>query len=121
MKSFVHVLGEYGYLVSILAQGPTKCMAICSIGVPRRLDILICPNEEYAYALLYFTGSQQFNIAFRQHALEMGYTMNEHGMKAVRANVFAVPYMDREEDIFDFLGLQYVAPEERINGKIVRK
>ena len=121
MKSFVYVLKEEGYLVSVLAQGPTKCMAICSIGVPRRLDILICPNEEYAYALLYFTGSQQFNIAFRQHALEMGYTMNEHGMKAVRANVFAVPYMDREEDIFDFLGLQYVAPKDRINGKIVRK
>ena len=47
--------------------------------------------------------------------------MNEHGMKAVRASIAAVPYMDREEDIFDFLGLQYVAPEERINGKIVRK
>ena len=121
MKSFVHVLGEYGYLVSILAQGPTKCMAISSVGVPRRLDILICPNEEYAYALLYFTGSQQFNIAFRQHALEMGYTMNEHGMKAVRASIAAVPYMDREEDIFDFLGLQYVSPKDRINGKIVRK
>lgn len=121
MKSFVDALGEYGYLVSILAQGPTKCMAICSIGVPRRLDILICPNEEYAYALLYFTGSQQFNIAFRQHALEMGYTMNEHGMKAVRADVPAVPYMDREEDIFDFLGLCYVSPKDRINGKIVQK
>ena len=121
MKSFVHVLKEEGYLVSVLAQGATKCMGISSVGVPRRLDILICPNEEYAYALLYFTGSQQFNIAFRQHALEMGYTMNEHGMKAVRASIAAVPYMDREEDIFDFLGLQYVAPEERINGKIVRK
>lgn len=121
MKSFVDVLGEYGYLVSILAQGPTKCMAISSVGVPRRLDILICPNEEYAYALLYFTGSQQFNIAFRHHALEMGYTMNEHGMKAVRADVPAVPYMDREEDIFDFLGLCYVSPKDRINGKIVRK
>jgi DNA polymerase beta len=121
IASFVDALGEYGYLVSILAQGATKCMAICSIGTPRRLDILVTPENEYAYALLYFTGSQQFNIAFRQHALEMGYTMNEHGMKAIRANVVAVPYIDREEDIFDFLGLRYVAPEERINGQIVRK
>jgi DNA polymerase/3'-5' exonuclease PolX len=121
MKSFVNVLGEYGYLLTILAQGPTKCMAISSIGMPRRLDILICPIEEYAYALLYFTGSQQFNIAFRHHALEMGYTMNEHGMKAVHADVPAVPYMDKEEDIFNFLGLRYVKPEDRINGKIVRK
>ena len=121
MKSFVDVLKEEGYLVSVLAQGPTKCMAISSVGVPRRLDILVCPEQEYAYALLYFTGSQQFNIAFRQHALEMGYTMNEHGMKVVRADIPAVPYMDTEKDIFDFLGLRYVAPEERITGKIMRK
>ena len=121
MKSFVDVLKEEGYLVSVLAQGPTKCMAISSVGVPRRLDILVCPEQEYAYALLYFTGSQQFNIAFRQHALEMGYTMNEHGMKVVRADIPAVPYMDTEKDIFDFLGLRYVSPEERITGQIVRK
>jgi DNA polymerase beta len=121
IASFVDALGEYGYLVSILAQGATKCMAICSIGTPRRLDILVTPENEYAYALLYFTGSQQFNIAFRQHALEMGYTMNEHGMKAIRLNVPDVPYMDTETDIFDFLGLRYVAPKDRINGKIVRK
>jgi len=121
IASFVDALGEYGYLVSILAQGATKCMAICSIGVPRRLDILITPENEYAYALLYFTGSQQFNIAFRQHALEMGYTMNEHGMKAIRSNVPDVPYMNTETDIFDFLGLRYVAPKDRMNGQIVRK
>ena len=121
ITSFVDALGEYGYLVSILAQGATKCMAICSIGTPRRLDILVTPENEYAYALLYFTGSQQFNIAFRQHALEMGYTMNEHGMKAIRANVPDVPYMNMETDIFDFLGLCYVAPKDRINGQIVRK
>jgi len=28
-----------------------------------------------------------------------------------------VPFMAREQDIFEFLGLQYIQPEERVDGK----
>jgi len=119
MKSLIHTLGEYGYLSYILAQGDKKCMAISSLGIARRIDILITPDEEYAYAILYFTGSQQFNVAFRQHALQMGYTLNEHGMKPVAAAI-KVPYMKTEQDIFAFLGLIYVAPEDRVDHKQIQ-
>lgn len=113
MMAVVAALG--GYLVEILALGKNKCMAICSLGIPRRLDILIAPEEEYAYSLLYFTGSQQFNIAFRGYANACGYTMNEHGMTPL-GNDMKPPIMKTEQDIFQFLGLQYVPPHLRVDG-----
>ena len=106
------------YIIEVLAQGPKKCMAICKIGdksVARRLDLLLTPAEEYPYALLYFTGSDKFNVAFRGHALEQGYTLNEHTMKAV-GEASAPPQMTDEKDIFAFLKLKYIPPNERVDA-----
>jgi len=116
IKKIVEALGETGYLLEILALGKNKCMAICSIGTPRRLDILVTPEKEYAYALLYFTGSQDFNVTFRSHALSCGYTLNEHEMKPIGAGK-PVPYMKTEKDIFLFLNLSYVEPRHRSTAK----
>jgi DNA polymerase/3'-5' exonuclease PolX len=109
------------YIIEILAQGPKKCMAICKIGPgskARRLDLLLTPANEYAYALLYFTGSDKFNVAFRAHALQEGYTLNEHTMKAVDGTkpelAQAQTSMEKEEDIFAFLKLKYIPPTERV-------
>jgi DNA polymerase/3'-5' exonuclease PolX len=107
------------YIIEILAQGPKKCMAICKIGSKaRRLDLLLTPANEYAYALLYFTGSDKFNVAFRAHALQEGYTLNEHTMKAVDGTkpelAQAQTSMEKEEDIFAFLKLKYIPPTERV-------
>jgi len=120
MRVFIHTLKDYDYIIHVLAQGNKKCMAISSVGIPRRLDILIASEEEYPYAILYFTGSQKFNVAFRQHALQMGYTLNEHGMKSADAFIRPVPYMKSEQDIFAFLGLAYIKPEDRVDHRQIR-
>jgi DNA polymerase/3'-5' exonuclease PolX len=49
--------------------------------------------------------------------LEKGYTLNEHTLKPVKEGVPSVPPMKTEEDIFAFLGLEYVEPEQRIGEK----
>lgn len=105
---------EAGYIIGILAQGPTKCLAICQLpdGKTRRLDLLMIPRNQYAYALLYFTGSDQFNVAMRRYALEKGYTMNEYTMKPTK-DMPEAPRMLKEQDIFRFLGLKYIIPTER--------
>jgi DNA polymerase beta len=117
-NEYVASLEAAGYITDILALGDKKCMAICCIqpGKYRRLDLLITPESEYAYAILYFTGSDKFNIAFRQHALNRGYTLNEHALTPLRADVSIAPFMKTEKDIFAFLGLKYVAPENRVDG-----
>jgi DNA polymerase/3'-5' exonuclease PolX len=113
---YVQHLKDIGYLEQILALGEHKCMAICRLSNPqskaRRLDLLMTPDEEYACALLYFTGSDKFNVAFRQHALQRGYTLNEHRL-APLVNTTNPPPFQEEADLFRFLGLQYTAPQER--------
>lgn len=113
---FCQKLQDAEYMKDILALGPKKCMGVCQLrgSTPaRRIDLLMTPKDEYAYAELYFTGSEKFNIAMRQHALDRGYTMNEHGMKPVKEGVPVPPTMKTEKDIFKFLDYPYVAPTKR--------
>ena len=115
---YVDRLSRSGYVVDKLVSGPKKWMGYVRIGSgpARRLDLLLTPPEEYAYAILYFTGSDKFNIAFRRHCLDKGYTLNEHGMKPTGAAV-APSAMATEEDIFAFVGLKFVNPTERVDGR----
>lgn len=109
-------LKKKGYIVDTLAQGPKKFLGYVKVNdsaKPRRLDLLMSPPSEFAYAILYFTGSQNFNVAFRRHAQDKGYTINEHTMKPTKEGVPEVPAMRTEKDIFDFLGLEYVKPQDR--------
>lgn len=119
---FVQHLVDEGYIKEILALGDHKCMAICRFKdhPARRLDLLVTPDEKYAYSLLYFTGSDRFNVAFRQHVQEKGYTLNEHRMAPLYSSTPQPPYMKNEEDIFDFLGLEYTEPTDRIDASSLR-
>jgi DNA polymerase/3'-5' exonuclease PolX len=109
---------DKGYMVEVLAEGNKKVLGICSIGNGkfRRIDLIVTPENEYAYQILYFTGSMKFNVAMRAWALEHGYTMNEHGMKPTKGGA-AAPPMKTEEDIFAFLGLLYIPPFERVDKR----
>lgn len=116
----IEMLKDTDYIVDALAQGPKKFLGYVRLDAEakaRRLDLLMTPQEEFAYAILYFTGSQNFNVAFRRYVLDKGYTINEHIMKPMKEGVKEVPPMKSEEDIFAFLGLQYVKPEDREGEK----
>ena len=127
LAAYVEQMKKAGYIEEVLALGEHKCMAICRLQGPkglqkaRRLDLLLTPEEEYAYAILYFTGSDQFNVAFRNHSLQMGYTLNEHRLTPLTEDKPQPPPMKKEDDIFRFLGLRYIAPEERINKDQILK
>ena len=128
---FVVELFENGYILDTLASGKKKWMGYVSKGPrskPRRLDILLTSPKEYPYALLYFTGSDKFNVALRKYVNTKGYTINEHEMiplKTLESSTEKIeipPIMEKEKDIFTFLGLEYVKPENRINyEKIIPK
>lgn len=117
-------LAADGYVTDVLGKGDKKFMGYARLPTaapdapPRRLDLLLTPREEYPYAVLYFTGSDRFNVAMRQRALDLGYTLNEHGMKPVRPDAAdappAPPRMEDERDIFRFLGMEYREPSERV-------
>lgn len=110
----VDTLEQSGYMIETLAKGPKKCMGIGRLDKKpaRRVDLLLTPASEYAFAILYFTGSDKFNVAMRRWALTRGLSLNEHGFKVV-GDVAVPPALDSEEAIFKYLGLQYVSPKER--------
>jgi len=120
MEDIVHHLNDKGYLLEILALGKQKCMAICSLGIPRRLDIMVVRKKEYPFARLYFTGPQEFNIAMRQHALDQGYTMNEHGITSLQQGPVQTVFQS-EKEIFAFLGLEYTPPRHRTGQLFLAK
>jgi DNA polymerase/3'-5' exonuclease PolX len=118
-----YLMGGVEYIHEILAVGPKKFMGVGRVSKKkpaRRIDILLTPEEEYPFAVLYFTGSDKFNVGMRRGALELGYTMNEHGLQKTKAGA-APPGMADEKDIFNFLGYAYVPPEKRIDEHSLRK
>lgn len=114
LLSFVNNLKEMGYVIEILALGKHKFMGICKIGrnPARRVDILIAPKKEYYYSLLYFTGSAEFNVGFRNYVkATFGVSLSEHGLKGLGSK--SAPVITSERDIFNYFKIPYLKPEDR--------
>lgn len=109
-----NILIDNKIMLGVLAEGQYKILSIVKIdGYPaRRLDILMVEPDEYALSLMYFTGSKNFNKIVRQRALELGYTMNEHRLLRSVDGV-EIKGFKTEEEIFNYLKMDYVSPEER--------
>ena len=114
LATYVEKLKARGYIREVLAQGDHKCLAVAALpGRPaRRLDLLVTPPAEFPFAVLYFTGSDGFNVAMRAHALTRGFTLNEHALTQVSTGK-TVGGIKTEQDIFKALKLQWREPEER--------
>ena len=117
-NGFIDNLKDSGYLVEDLAKGAKKYMGLGKgIDSPykRRIDIMYTKPEEYPFAVLYFTGSCEFNQRQRATALKMGYTMNEYSIKHTDTMIKVDKLFQNEKDIFDFLGYDYLDPDKRID------
>jgi len=112
-KTFIEALEKEGYLYETLAKGTKKYNGMGKLPnclTFRRIDIMITKPEEYPFAILYFTGSKDFNTLMRQHALDKGYTMNEYSLKHVEDKSVVDHVFKIEKDIFDYLEYPYVEP-----------
>ncbi len=123
-KKFIDLLEEQGIILHRLTDGKSKVMVIGKLGEypARRLDFLYTSPEEYPFAVLYFTGSKGFNTAMRQRALDLGYSLNEHGIHELKqgskGNKVNIQFK-KEDDIFDFLNMEFKEPNERIDGRSI--
>lgn len=114
IKNIVEKLREDKYLHDDLALGAHKYLGVCKLKRHkhyRRIDILYATKEVWAFSVMYFTGSADFNIIVRKVALEKGLSMSEYGFK--KDNELLNLELYTEEDIFKYLGLEYVPPEKR--------
>lgn len=100
---------------SILALGETKSSVRLIGGM--QADLRIVPENQFGFALCYFTGSKEHNIKIRQRSLKKGWSLSEYGLQAVKKKgpFDQVNKKVTEEDIYKALGLSYISPELREN------
>lgn len=130
MNKIYNKLVEEGYIVKDdwFSKGEKKLMAVSKLGidnVARHLDIFIYSLDEFPFALLYSTGSGEFNVNMRNYARSKGYSLSDKGIlegnnkgdhvkKEKYLELIGKEKVDCEEDIFKFFGLEYMEPKDRL-------
>lgn len=77
----------------------------------KRVDVRFSRPSQFGSMLLYLTGSKAFNIRMRERAIARGWKLNEYGIEDRLTG--ALREFSTEEEIFSFLGLDYIVPELR--------
>lgn len=99
---------------SIIACGDTKASVRLDNGL--QCDLRAVANDEFPFALLYFSGSKEHNVAIRSRALKQGLSLNEYAFQPHGANApTKLPVVHEEADIYRALKLDYIPPEIREN------
>ena len=109
-----HVLTFPG-IMEVLAKGDNKVSFRLRSGL--QVDVRLLARDSFGAAMQYFTGSKNHNVALRQRALKMGYTLNEYGLAELKDDGAAgkIVASKTEEDIYKKLKLAYIPPEMREN------
>jgi DNA polymerase (family 10) len=107
----VQYVAKYPPLMDVIARGDNKISFRLRSGM--QVDVRLLPPESFGAAMQYFTGSKAHNVALRQRALKMGYTLNEYSLADVKTEE---PVAGKtEEEIYAKLKLDYIPPELREN------
>jgi len=103
---------EHPKVHDVLGHGANKASARFGMeGL--QVDVRAIPTESYGAAMQYFTGSKEHNVALRQRAQKLGYTLNEYGLSRLSDGVRVAGAT--EEEVYASLGLPWISPELREN------
>ena len=107
----VEHLVRFPGLTEVIAQGENKISFRMRSGI--QVDVRLLPPESFGAAMQYFTGSKSHNVALRQRALKMGYTLSEYSLAELDGGK---PVAGKsEEEIYAKLNLKFIPPELREN------
>jgi len=107
----VEYVAKYPPLMDVIARGDNKISFRLRSGM--QVDVRLLPPESFGAAMQYFTGSKAHNVALRQRALKMGYTLNEYSLADLKTEKAVAG--KTEEEIYAKLKLDYIPPEMREN------
>ena len=109
-KAIAYV-AQFPPLMDVIASGDNKISFHLRSGM--QVDVRLLPPDSFGAAMQYFTGSKAHNVALRQRALKMGYTLNEYTLATLEGEK---PVAGKtEEEIYAKLNLDYIPPEIREN------
>lgn len=102
-------------VVDVIAKGPTKASIHVANGL--QCDLRAVASAEFPFALAYFTGSKEHNVAIRQRALARGWSLNEYAFTPVpeHAAPAVIPPIHDEAELYRALDLDFIEPELREN------
>ena len=102
-------------VMNVIAKGGTKASVHVANGL--QCDLRAVASREFPFALNYFTGSKEHNVAMRQRALSLGWTLNEYALSQEEGkNGKPIPAIHDETDLYRAMGLDCPDPEMRENG-----
>jgi DNA polymerase (family 10) len=111
MNRFVALPG----VVQVMGRGETKSSIVVErdLGRGRRVimnaDLRVVRDEQFPFALHYFTGCKEHNIAMRARAQQSGLKLNEYELAGPNGCISC----GEEADIFHALELDFIPPELR--------
>jgi DNA polymerase (family 10) len=97
------------HVAEVLMSGSTKTSVRLHAGL--QVDLRVVPAQSWGTALQYFTGSQAHNVALRQRALRLGFSLNEYSLTRL-ADGMELFFRD-EPELYEALDMAYVPPELR--------
>ncbi|MBI1294558.1 DNA polymerase/3'-5' exonuclease PolX [bacterium] len=100
--------------VDVINAGDTKSTIALPSGL--QVDLRVVERKHWGAALCYFTGSQRHNIDLRELAQKQGWSLNEYRLAAQGHPDLPdgeERFFDSEEELYNFLGLDWVPPEMR--------
>ncbi len=97
----------------VLARGPTKAAIRLKSGL--QVDLRVVGKDQWGAALLYFTGSKDFNIYLRKLALKKSWTLNEYALTEIATKDIISSRTER--GILKKLGLKWIKPKDREDRK----
>jgi DNA polymerase (family 10) len=100
------------FVVDVAAKGSTKATVVSHDGY--RFDLRVVPPESYGNLLQHFTGSKNHNVALREDAVRRGFSVSEYSVTEVETG--EEHHFAREEDVYRFLGYDWIPPELREDG-----
>jgi len=105
-------------VISVSAQGETKASVVLKGGI--QADLRVVSDDQFAFALNYFTGSKEHNIAMRARALRLkNLSLNEYGFSPAAEKEKSAKELGSsiqcktEQELYAALDLDYIEPELR--------
>ena len=126
LEIFIDTLTDEKFLIDNMTDKnySIKYMGFCKYkkNPVRRIDIRFVPYNSLPTAMLYFTGPFELNTTMRTAAKKRNMILNEYGLYKLDENGARTSIkIKSEEDVFKYLGMPYLTPEEReaySSGKI---
>jgi DNA polymerase (family X) len=110
-RALTTYLTELPWVAEVGAKGPTKATVVSHDGL--RFDLRVVPPDSYGNLLQHFTGSKDHNVALREDAVRRGLSISEYGVQNVETK--EVFQTRSEEELYAYLGYQFIPPELREN------